>query len=356
MSVIPSDIVVYGSANMPEADSATVGGSVDFTKRIDFSDIAANGFMDVVSSSASDTASKITYTGRDATGVVQSVTATLNGQTPVTGSQTIERLMSAAITGGAIGAVTNPGGTTAVGDILLFAHTAIVSAHTCQVGSANKTGTTPALVKLQSGDGAARAVGEIIRTKTGTGANQIRKIIAVTGYGTDIVAVNRDWGTLPDATTTYDIVDGMLFEILPNPVLAITRAFATAAADVPGGSTRTYYEKGFVVNNNTATALTAAGIQVASESPSLPGSALLDAGLDTAFNASTSSANRQTAPSGPTFMTQPANLTPPSGGNLPSGAASNAAGAIGLWLRLTVPAGTAPYKGAATIQATGNTV
>jgi hypothetical protein len=36
MSVLPSDIVVYGSANMPEADGAIIGGSVDFTRRVAF--------------------------------------------------------------------------------------------------------------------------------------------------------------------------------------------------------------------------------------------------------------------------------------------------------------------------------
>ena len=36
MSVLPSDIVTYGSANMPEADGSPVGGAVDFTRRIAF--------------------------------------------------------------------------------------------------------------------------------------------------------------------------------------------------------------------------------------------------------------------------------------------------------------------------------
>ena len=36
MSVLPSDIVVYGSAHMPETDGATIGGAVDFTRRVAF--------------------------------------------------------------------------------------------------------------------------------------------------------------------------------------------------------------------------------------------------------------------------------------------------------------------------------
>jgi hypothetical protein len=36
MSVLPSDIVVYGSADMTETDGATIGGAVDFTRRVAF--------------------------------------------------------------------------------------------------------------------------------------------------------------------------------------------------------------------------------------------------------------------------------------------------------------------------------
>lgn len=118
MSVLPSDIVVYGSANMPEADGAINGGSVDFTRRIAFYDIAPAGSVDVISTSASDTATKITYYGRDPTGVTQSQTLTLNGQTWVTGFQSLERLLYAALSGAtANGPIPNPGGTVAVGDV-----------------------------------------------------------------------------------------------------------------------------------------------------------------------------------------------------------------------------------------------
>jgi len=74
MSVLPSDIVVYGSVNMPEADGAINGGAVDFSRRVAFYDIAPAGSVDVISSSASDTATKIIFYGRDTTGVIQSQT------------------------------------------------------------------------------------------------------------------------------------------------------------------------------------------------------------------------------------------------------------------------------------------
>jgi hypothetical protein len=193
------------------------------------------------------------------------------------------------------------------GDVAAIAHTAVVSAHTAQAGSANHNGTTPALMKLQSGDGSTVSPGMIVRTTSGIGSNQIRMIVATTGYGTDIVAVNRDWTTVPDATTVYNVSQGMLFETGfassgssygdPNPVTSVLRCFSTAAADVPTGSARYFFEKVFVANNNTATALTGAQIEIASETPSLPSGALLDAALCTALNDSNTAGARQQASS-----------------------------------------------------------
>ena len=275
MSVLPSDIVVYGSADMPETDGAPIGGAVDFTRRVAFYDVSPTGSVDAISSSSSDTATKIIYSGRDSAGTVQNETLTLNGQSWVTGSQSLERLLCAALSGAsANGPLANPGGTPAVGDVALSAHGCVLppgaittdaTVHTGQAGSANHSDSTPALFKLQLGDGALVSAGQIIWTESGTGANQLRQIIATAGYGTDMVAVNRDWATVPDTTTTYKILKGMLFEISPNPVTAVIRMFSTCAADVPTGSQRTYYEKVFVANNNTATALTGAQIECTSE-------------------------------------------------------------------------------------------
>ena len=310
--------------------------------------------------------------GRDSTGTIQTPAAvTLTGTTVIAntfGGQSFQRLLAAVITGGAIAGLSNPGGTAAVGDVAIMAHTRAIAGHTCQVGSANTSGVTPPLMKLQSGDGATigalayAGLGLVIRITGGTGSGQLRMIAsqyASGAYGADMVAVNRDWGTVPDATSTYDIAYGMLFDILPNPVVAITRCFATAAADVPGGSSRTFYEKIFAVNTNTVTALTTAAIEVLSEAPSLPSGALLDLALCKALNDTQTSANRQTLPtngdsSALTFVTQPSAISViASPGSLPNG--NDAAVAQGMWLRLTLPAGTATYDGAADIRSTGTT-
>jgi hypothetical protein len=450
MSVIPNDLVAYGSANMPETDGVTVGGAVDFSRRVAFCDISPAGTIDVVSSSAADTGVQIQVAGRDPTGVIQTPAAvTLNGQAPVAGSQSFERLICGVVSGASpngplsaptMGTNTTLNGTvisaaTSItvnshtgfpssvnyyiavdtganfeimlvtagqgtntwtvargvsgpapqgvahangaavylmpqGDVAAIAHTATISGHTCQTGSANHSGTTPPLIKLQSGDGASVSAGMIIRTTGGTGPNQIRMIIATSGYGTDVVAVNRDWSTVPDDTTTYNVNQGMLFETGfassgasygdPNPVTSVIRCFATAAADVPTGSARYFYEKVFMVNNNPVTALTGAQIEIASETPTLPSGALLDLSLCTALN-DTNPCNPRQQSSGflPTgvssFMTQPAFINLPSPGNLPSGSAPNATGAQGCWLRLTLPAGTAAYKGSADLRTQGTT-
>lgn len=372
MSVVPNEIINYGSANMPEADSATIGGALDLTKRVSFADIPSNQACDVVSSSASDTAVKVRLMGRDASGVVQTPAAiTLTGTTVLTssfGGQVWERLLAAVITGGAIAGIADPTGTAAVGDIAITANTKTLSARTAQTGSAQKTGTTPPLMKLQSGDGATigalpyAGLEYIIRTTGGTGPNQLRKISAqysAGAYGTDFVAINRDWTVVPDNTTTYEIAAGILFDILPNPVKAVTRLFATAQADVPGGSTRVFYEKIFALNTNATTALIGAAIQILSETPTLPAGALLDLALTKVLNDTQTDANRQTLPtngdaSALSFVTQPSAISVIAApGSLPNG--NTASVAQGLWLRLTLPAGTTVYKGAALGRITGAT-
>jgi hypothetical protein len=367
MSVLPSDIVVYGSANMPEADATITGGAVDLTRRVAFYDVSPAGHLDAISSSASDTATKLVFVGRDSTGIIQSQTLNLNGQVWVAGSQPMERLLYAALSGAtANGPVANPGGTAAAGDVALAARVCVLpagsvtsdaTARTAQSGSTNHSGATPALLKLQSGDGAAVSPGQIIWTKSGTGANQLRQIIATSGYGSDVVAVSRDWSTVPDNTTTYKILQGMLFEISPNPVTSVIRLFSTSAADAPSGVQRTYYEKVFIVNNNSSTALTGVQIQVGSETPNLPSGATLDLSLTTTLNDIGIIANRQTMPASGigSFVAQPAFVAVPGAGNLPPGGAPNTAGAQGVWLRLTLPAGSAAYKGLLDLRTQGTT-
>lgn len=342
MSVSPNNVEFYGSANMPTGDGTSTGGAVSFSTLVIFSDISPAGLLDYVSSSASDTAATLTVSGRDSTGVIQVETKTLSGTAKVSGSQSFERLLRG-----------QAGGTTAVGDIAAISHTLVISG-TAQSG-ANTSGITGPYIQLQSGQGASVAVNQIVRPENNSPAgvqNQLRRIISVSG---DFAYVNRDWGTAPTNATIYSVYEGMLFDLSPNQITLVTRPFYNAAADVPGGSNKTYYEKIFAVNNNTTTALTSGYISKTVD----PSVGTLEFALTNALNDTAAVANRQTAPaSGITAFTTgvaPQTINIPSPQNLPSGAAPNAAGAQGIWLSLLLVSGSSPAKTSFTMQGAGQT-
>lgn len=374
MSVLLSDLVLYGTANMPEADGATVGGAINFNRRVEFNGTAISPTtqFDVVSSSASDTAVRCQISYRDSTGVIQTPAFTTTNGTTKVSMTTIaaERLLSGVTTGGSIGALSNPGGTAAVGDVAVISHTLVVTAHTMQTGSANATTSNPPVALLQSGDGAAVSVGQVLRTTGGTGPNQIRRILAVNpnGLGADYVAVNRNWTTTPDNTTTYEVGQGFVFELAASSqgvvltgtstqCLAITRQFIGATANVSGGANITFYEKFFVNNNNTTTALTSASVLIQAISPSLPGTDTYEIALTTALNDTTTIANRQTAPTGATSFTSgapPQSVAVPAPGNLAaSSGVGSATSCQGIWAALLAVNGSAAWEGVPTIRTTG---
>jgi len=363
MSVWPQEVQIYGTANMPEADALTVGGAVDLTRLVSFSDMAANGLVDYVSSSASDTATKMQISGLDASGIQQTPAAvTLTGTTKVAGAQTFNRLLYGVSSGAtANGPLANPTGTAAVGDTAIMAHTLTITAHTCQTGSANFTGVTPPLIKLQSGDGASITLGMVIRTTGGTGPSQLRIACSTSGtgagqYGTDIIAVNRNWSTVPDNTTTYEVACGMVFPILPNPVTAVIRPFSGVSADIIGGATRIYYEKFGVLNTDATTAWTAATLIKQIDPAGLyAGGGAFDIAPCTALNDTNSATNRQTAPgtgvgayssgAAPQTITLPAQTS----------AANTAAQVQCFWARLTLAAGQAPANTSVDLRPSGTT-
>ena len=107
MSIIASDIRVYGSAVMPEDDTTTaIGGAIDTSVKIDFSDISASGALRIVSSSLSDTTQNLTITGRNPVGEIVTETKQLNGTTPVTFDTTWERILKAHLDVTCVGTVT----------------------------------------------------------------------------------------------------------------------------------------------------------------------------------------------------------------------------------------------------------
>jgi hypothetical protein len=188
----------------------------------------------------------------------------------------------------------------------------------------------------------------MICSGSGTGAGQ---------YGTDVVAVNRAWTVLPDVTTTYEILAGFLFPILPNPVTSVVRPFSTVASDIVGGSTRVYFEKAFMLNTDGTTALTSPTITKQTD-PSLlyAGGGALDIGVCGTLN-DTNTCNPRLNPTTPTGVASytsgaaPQSQTPPA----QTAASNTAAQAQGFWMRLTLPAGLAPNNTSFLIRPAGNT-
>ena len=274
MSVVASDIVIYGAANIQETDSGTMGGAIATTVRYIFDDAtlandptasAGDGTLKAVSSSASDITQVITVTGRNAGGSIVTDTFTLNGTTVVAGGSgtVFERILKAVITSG--------------------------SAH---VGS--------------------------LTISDSTGGAGIGNTILVLG---------------PTVTT-------------------IRRPFYNVSADVSGGSSRDFYEKVFVKNNNGTNALlNATFIETADPTTNVTFA------LEDAVNDSNTSTNRVTAPTvGDLGAAGFDSASKTLASQTDAGTTDLAAGAaIGIWLKLTLAAGAAAAKSTYTLGVSGST-
>lgn len=251
MTVVASDIVVYGSTIMPEDDVTNdIGGGIDLTTEIVFTDIDAPGTVEMVSDAGGDTTQQVTITGRSASGVFKTETLTLNGTTPVAFSNTYERFMK---------------------------------------------------IELDS-----VAVGNVTVRKSGD--------------------------------------NGDLFIAVPG-VTTIRKPFYDVSADANGGVQRKFYEKIFIRNNNSSTALTSAQI-VEQADPETN----IAFDLESTLNGSDrngSGNNRLVAPGGYTFDSSTKNVA--------NGQDHDPLSAQGVWLELTLEAGDLPAKSTYTIRETGKT-
>jgi hypothetical protein len=108
MPVAASDLVAYAAASMPDDDVSTSGGAIDLLRYVDFTPIAADDDLEVVSDDAADTTQTATLEGRLADGSLGSEVVTLDGTTPVVFSTlgVIERVLSFELSTAAAGTVT----------------------------------------------------------------------------------------------------------------------------------------------------------------------------------------------------------------------------------------------------------
>ena len=327
MSIKQSDIILYGSAVMPDDDVPTaIGGAEDQSRKVTFTDLASPGAAEIVSSAAGDITQSITITFRDTAGVKQTEAKTLSGLTPVAFVATIDRLLKAIKSA------------TTAGDVAVMASTAERTG-TAQAGSVDT-------ITLDAGASAVDAffVGMVIRITSGTGSDQLRMIIKYVG-STKVATVSRAYVTPPDATSVFRIAQGMFFDLLPNEISEVRRPHFDASADPPGGSQKTYFDKVFFSNEEGALTLTAAEIAEISDTPGV-----MDFGLESALddtNTNGGGNNRQVAPGGITFASTTTAVA--------NGQNHTALAAQGLWLRLTLAAGAAALNFVYQLQEQGNT-
>jgi len=316
---------------MPDDDTPTeIGGAIDTDKKVMFIDIgSADGGMQIVSSDAGDTMDDVEVFYRDATGVLLSENNTLNGQTPDVYAATPERVLKAIKSG------------STAGDIALESVTAVRS-NTAQAGGANDE------IIL---DAAASAVdgfynGMVVRLTGGTGQFQIREVVAYTG-ATKKARVNRIWTANPDATTTFKISKGILFEKTPFEILEVRRPFYNASANAPGGGAVAYYEKIFCANTHATLTLTAAKV-IESSDPSTKITFAKETVNDGTGTNGVGN-NRKVAPSAGVSAFDSADKDV-------NGLQLDAAETMGVWLKLSLDDGDSAQKTTYTPRLRGNTV
>jgi len=313
MSVEYGHIIIHGSATMPDNDSTTqIGGAIDKTTKVTFADLETTGTVEVVSENVGDTTQNVTVYGRNAAGEKINEQISLNGQTPVAGSLSFERIMKAIKSATCVGAVAAMSTTNEHAD-------------TAQGGGSN-------YITLAAGASAVddEYLGKLVRTTGGTGANQIREIVKYDG--TSKKAYVRDWSTNPDGTTTYEVADGVVFDKTPNEIDEVRRPFYDAAAEAAGGSDKFNYEKVFEYNQHATLALTNAQSAEVVEGIHAKVDFALESTLDGTDNNGVGN-NREVAPGGYTFdstakdVANSGNFSPQSG--------------QGMWIRLDLDAGDA---------------
>ena len=132
---------------------------------------------------------------------------------------------------------------------------------------------------------------------------------------------------------------------MPTGVTTVRRPFYDVSADVAGGSARTYYEKIFFENSNAVSALTNATI---SEQGGTVASNI-DFALEATLDGSDTATNRVSAPAaGYTFDSNTKNVA--------NSQNHSPQTAQGVWLRLSLAAGTAAANGNYQLRESGQTV
>lgn len=323
MSITIADLKIYGSATMPDDDTATnIGGAIDLTKTVQFSDLS--GTVQAVSSTSGDTTQTVTVSYRDGAGVIQTAAIALTGVAPATDAAVMERLLKAVKSASTTGDVS-------------------VEAQTAERTNTAQAGTTTTITL----DASASAVdsyynGMVIRLTSGTGIEQIRQIIAYNGT-TKVATVNRAWDVTPGATSGFRIAKGFYFEKTPSEITEVRRPFYDASADA--SVAKTYYEKVFMKNAQGLLTLSSSTVKEAADPSGKITFGVAATKDDSGGNGGGN--NRQVAPGAITFDSADKDV--------PTGAlGSNEA--IGVWLKLSLAGGDTAQNTSYTLRLSGTTV
>lgn len=107
MPVVAADLVQFASASMPDTDTGASGGAIDTLRRVDFTQLAADDDIEVISTSPSDT-QNCTIEARKADGTIVSETLALTGTTAriFSGNAVVERILKVELASAAVGTIT----------------------------------------------------------------------------------------------------------------------------------------------------------------------------------------------------------------------------------------------------------
>jgi hypothetical protein len=310
MPVQQSDIRIFGSAGIPLQDTDTpVGGAMDPTTEMVFSNIVANDNFQIVSSDPTDTTQGFVLTGRNANGNITTEILTLDGQSPVVCEDTL--VWSSLLVG--------QKNDSCVGVVAVESLTPIYSGAATSTGQVVTVGTPPQ-VDLSFC---------VLRVTAGTGQGFIGVILAY-NTGTGLAYTNQP---VPlDSTSVIRISYGMVFrqnEDGDYEILTVRRPFYNATAPAPASPAKSLLEKVFVYNSNDILTLNNVFFQQALQSR-----LNISLGVDATLSGTTAAAGNRTGPSPVPMFTGTAVGVPDTA--LPTNSA------IGVWLQLNLSPGFGP--------------
>jgi hypothetical protein len=191
----------------------------------------------------------------------------------------------------------------------------------------------------------ARGADGVITTQTAALTGTTAKIFNTLGAAGVVERVLKV-DLASDAVGTITVrrsVAGATIGTIPATERGFLAAFINAASDASGGSSRDFYRKVFVKNTNATLALLGATIGQSAD----PDARITHA-LETTVNGTGTATDRRTVPASGVGTFDDTTKSVP-GTDLAAGAA------VGVWLKLTLPAGDPPHRSTYDLAIAGST-